>query len=264
MYIRPPFKQHGGKRYLYRWILSHLPPEYEKLTYLEPYAGAASVLLNKHPSQEECLNDLDDGVMVILRAIRDQCDEFVTCLKKTKYCQENFDLATSRTEFADHLDYAVNEFVLRRMSRGGLKTAFAWSERKRGGKPGDENAWDTMYRMLPFISERLQSVYLLNEPAIDVIKAFNLPSVLLYADPPYLQETRESKNAYRFEMTTGDHVELSNILHAFQGKAIISGYPSSLYSRLYKDWRCEKKKIANHASQQKTKPMKLEMVWANY
>jgi len=264
MKIRPAFKIHGGKYYLCQWVLDNFPVGYENLTYVEPFSGAASVMMNKHPSQEECLNDLDSGIVAILRVVRDQCDEFVARLKKTKYTKENFELALTRKEFASDLDHAVNEFVLRRMSRGGLKTAFAWSERKRGGRPGDENAWNTMHKVLPIISERLQSVYILNRPAAEVIKAFNLPNTLLYIDPPYLPDTRLSKNAYQFEMDTDDHIALADQLKAFRGKVLVSGYPSTLYTRLYKGWRCEKKKIVNHASQQKQKPVKLEVLWMNY
>lgn len=262
--IRPSFKCHGGKFYLCQWVLENFPLGYENLTYIEPFSGAASVMMNKLPSQEECLNDLDSGIVAILRVLRDQCDEFIACLKKTKYTQKNFELAMSRKEFVNDLDYAVNEFVLRRMSRGGLKTAFAWSERTRGGRPGDENAWTTMHKILPVISERLQSVYILNRPASEVIKAFNISSTLLYVDPPYLPDTRQSKEAYQFEMDADDHVTLSDQLKNFRGKVMVSGYPSILYNRLYKGWRCEKKKIANHASQQKQKPVKTEMLWMNY
>lgn len=264
MFIRPAFKIHGGKRYLAKWIISHLPLGYETLTYVEPFSGAASVMMNKKPSQEECLNDLDSGIVVIMRVLRDQCEEFIACLKKTKYTKKNFELAISKKEFVSDLDYAVNEFVLRRMSRGGLKAAFAWSERTRGGRPGDENAWTTMHKILPIISERLQSIFILNRPAKDVIKAFNLPSTLLYVDPPYLPDTRQSKEVYQFEMDADDHATLANQLINFKGKVIISGYPSSLYNKLYKGWRCEKKRIANHASQQKHKPVKTECLWMNY
>lgn len=262
--LRPPFKSHGGKYYLSNFIISHLPSNHQQMIYIEPFCSGASVCLNKHPSQEECLSDLDSGVVAILRVVRDQCDEFIACLKKTKYTKENFELALARKEFTSDLDYAVNEFVLRRMSRGGLKIAFAWSERKRGGKPGDENAWNTMHKVLPIISERLQSVYILNRPAAEVIKAFNLPNTLLYIDPPYLHDTRQSKDVYQFEMDTDDHIALSDQLKNFRGKAIVSGYPSALYVRLYKGWRCEKKKIVNHASQQKQKPIKTECIWMNY
>lgn len=50
--MRPIARWHGGKWRLAPWILSHLPPH---KIYLEPYCGAASVLLRKPRSKVECL-----------------------------------------------------------------------------------------------------------------------------------------------------------------------------------------------------------------
>jgi DNA adenine methylase len=151
------------------------------------------------------------------------------------------------------------------MSRGGVCKNFAWSERQRGNKPGDVNAWKTIIKELPAVSERLQGVYILSEKALDVIYAFNAPNVLLYCDPPYLPETRTSTDSYgEYEMTAEEHDTLAQMLLKFRGKVIISGYPSVLYKRLYKDWRCVKKNIANHASQAKVKEDRTEVLWMNY
>jgi DNA adenine methylase len=126
------------------------------------------------------------------------------------------------------------------------------------------NAWKTAVKLLPILSERLREVHIFNKPAQEVIKTFNNKNTLIYADPPYLHETRKSKDAYKCEMTTDQHVELARILNSFQGKVILSGYPSPLYNRLYKNWNVATKKIANHSSQQKAKQMKTEVLWKNY
>ena len=234
------------------------------MTYLEPYCGGANVLLNKDKSSIEVINDLDSNIIQIYRALRDEPKEFLRRLNLCKYCQETFERAAKKNKFDDYLDHAVNEFILRRMSRGGLRAAFAWSNRLRGGKPGDVNAWETSVKTLPDLAERLKETYVMCKPAIDVIQAFNQPNTLVYCDPPYLHETRVSKTVYSSEMTTDDHIELAHALNKFNGKAMISGYASPLYNRLYKDWNIEKKKVANHSSQQKSKEKKVEVIWKNY
>lgn len=262
--MRSGIKVHGGKWYLSPWIISAFPENYHELTYVEPYCGGASVLLNKKKSPTEVMNDLDLGIVQIHRAVRDEPKEFQRRLNLCKYTEETFQRALKKTTFEDYLEHAVTEFVLRRMSRGGLKKAFAWSDRLRGGQPGDVNAWKTALKLIPELAERLQGVYIFNKKALEIIKTFNAKNVLLYCDPPYLHETRISKLVYSSEMTTEDHIELANVLNSFQGKAMISGYSSPLYSRLYKGWNMEKKAVANHSSQKKTKEKKTEIVWKNW
>lgn len=265
--LRPPFKCHGGKYYLSSWIIENFPDEYEKLDYVEPYCGAASVFINKVPSEgSEVLNDMNDGIVKIFKALRDEPNTFIKRIKRTRYTERVFNrcLKNQDKEWEDYIDHAVNEFILRRMSRGGLKKTFAWSNRERGGQPGDVNAWETIIKQLPEIAERLYGSWVFNKPAIDVIKAFDDDNVLLYCDPPYLEETRTVTNTYEHEMSDDDHIELANALKSFKGKVVLSGYPSSLYKRMFEGWKCLRKKIANHASQQASKKHKTECLWLNF
>lgn len=264
--LRPPVKIHGGKYYLSNWIIDNFPKGYEDMTYLETFCGAASVFFNKEKSPEEAINDLDTGMVQIHRALRDEPKEFIKRLKRTKYSENTFKRALKRaeSEYADYMEHAVTEFIIRRMSRGGLKKAFAWSERLRGGLPGDVNAWNTIIEQLPILSDRIQDVFIFNKTAVEVILAFNDKNTLLYCDPPYLDITRVTPDAYDLELTTDDHIELAGALRQFKGKVIISGYSSPLYRRLYQGWKCRKKQIANHSSQSKVKKQKTECIWMNY
>jgi DNA adenine methylase len=261
--VRPLIKVHGGKFYLSKWIIEHFPEDYQKMLYLEPFCGGASVLFNKDSSEQEVINDLDKDVINLFKVVRDKPQCFIKKVSKIKYSEKNF-LNALDSKDNDELGSAVNEFIVRRMSRGGLKKAFAWSDRERGGKPGDVNSWETIIKLLPTISERLKDVFILNRNALEIIRMFDEENTLCYCDPPYLPETREANDLYSHEMNIDGHIELSEILNRFKGKALISGYPSRLYNKLYKNWKCEKKSIANHSSQQKIKPVKLELLWRNF
>ena len=266
--MRPPFKIHGGKYYLNKFVLEQFPKNYEEYSYIEPFCGATSVFLNKKQSlKEEVINDIDDGIIDIFRALRDCPKCFIKKIKRKKYSERVFKIALNKCknqEIKNPFDNAINEFILRRMSRGGLKKNFSWSNRLRGGIPGDVNAWSTIIDKLPEIVERIQKTYIFNKDYKEVIYAFNKDDSLVYCDPPYVSETRVSKEIYKHEMTTDDHIELANLLNGFKGKALISGYPSRLYNRLYSDWKCVRKKIVNHASQQKSKKYQTECLWINY
>lgn len=65
---RPALRYHGGKFRLAPWILGFFP---RHQTYVEPFAGAASVLMLKGRVGAECLNDLDGNVVNLFRVLRD-------------------------------------------------------------------------------------------------------------------------------------------------------------------------------------------------
>lgn len=267
MKLRPPIKIHGGKFYLSSWVIEHLPANYEQMGYIEPFVGGGSVFLNKAPSPTEAINDLDLGVIQIWRALRDEPSVFIQKLKRINYTEPTFKRAKNKldsNEFDDYMEHAISEFIVRRMSRGGMKDAFAWSERLRGGQPGDVNAWDTIIKQLPELAERAAKVHIFQRPAVEVIKAFDDQDMLCYCDPPYLPDTRSSPSVYGVEMTTEQHIELAETLNAFRGRVALSGYPSALYKSHFANWRCVKKTIANHAGQTETKSRKVECLWMNY
>ena len=197
--MRPAFKCHGGKSYLSKWIIDLFPQNYQEMVYLEPFCGAASVLLNKDFSREEIINDTDEDIIVLFRVLRDQCTQFLRKVKKVNYKKSRFETALNKKEFSDDLSQALNEFILRRMSRGGLKKAFSWSDRKRGGQPGEINAWESIIDLLPEISKRLQTVIILNKPAISLIKTFCDPDVLCYCLPPWQKVRTENEEFLEIE-----------------------------------------------------------------
>ncbi len=266
--IRPPIKTHGGKWYLKDFIISNFPENYEQMTYVEPFCAGASVFLNKIRSAIEVISDIDDGVVAVFKALRDEPKEFIARLKRTKYSERAFKIALnkSKEEFEDYIDKAINEYIVRRMSRGGLKKAFAWSDRLRGGQPGDVNAWETMLDQLESISERVQSTSILHKDFTEMMKIWDEPNTLFYLDPPYLHSTRTegSTELYEHEMSVEDHMNLLHLAKNARSKVIISGYSSPLYNRSLKNWKCKKKSVPNHSSQAKSKERRIECVWFNY
>lgn len=271
--LRPCVKTHGGKWYNRQWLLDHLPAGFEDMGYIEAFAGGASLLLNKPKSKSELLNDLDTDLISIWSVIKHRCQEFIDVLETKTYTEETF-FEAQETIVCDQLssdpqeemDKAVKEYVLRRMSRGGMKKAFAWSKRLRGGKPGDVNAWETMLGMLPAIHRRLQGVEIRNGNAVDLIPGPGISNLCIYLDPPYMKSTRSKGaiNIYDHEMSDKEHEAMLAKCLASGAKIMISGYQSTLYSNRLKDWNFKYKPVANHSSQSDRKSIKLECIWMNY
>ena len=262
--IRPPVKWHGGKYYLAKRIIALFP---QHRIYLEPFGGAASILLNKSPVEIEAYNDLDLTVSRLFCVLQKNGREFVDQLQFVPYSQYEFERAATYPDGASDLEKAVCDFIRWRQSFGGQGKTWSYTtKRARGGRAGDVNAWWTAIDQLPYIIERLKNVQILHQPAIKAIKRFDNPEALIYCDPPYLHETRNpnSRDVYGIEMTTEEHIELGEVLNKCKSKVVISGYPSTLYSKLYKSWRKIEFDIANHSAGGRKKNRKCETLWFNW
>jgi DNA adenine methylase len=258
--LRPLFKTHGGKAYLARRIIAHFPPH---RVYIEPFAGGLSVLLNKPSAEIEVASDLHGDLIATYCVLRDRPEDLIKRLDAVDYSRATFDRAAVQAP-KDELDAAVRFLVCNRMSRGGLGRTFAWSDRSRGGRPGDLNAWETIKTQLPSVARRLRQVEFRHQDALDVIREFDAPDVLHYCDPPYLHSTRTSKQTYAYEMTEEQHVRLLEILIGCRGFVILSGYLSDLYDGMLSRWNWCGIDMPNHSGQGRNKQRRMEVLWKNF
>ncbi|MCA9937127.1 MAG: DNA adenine methylase, partial [Anaerolineales bacterium] len=138
----------------------------------------------------------------------------------------------------------------------------------RAGMAGAVSRWLGSVDGLAEIAQRLLRVQIENAPAIEVIRRFDSPETLFYCDPPYVHESRSDKNAYAYEMTDGEHRELSEVLHDVAGKVALSGYHSRLMNELYGDWKYveapTKKAHSTNTGANANKQSRTEVLWVNY
>ncbi len=288
--LRGPLKCHGGKYYLVHKMrplfqeaaASMVPacagaPIEPGLRFIDACGGGGSVTLNVDGFDQQVYNDLDPERANLFSVIKNRCDELVTRLRRLKYCSEVFEAATHRTNVGtlflepsslDSIEAAVDCCVANRMSRGGLGRCFAWSERLRGGQPGDLNAWETMLDLLPVISKRLQRVDILCVNVLDLLAGNASVKVdantLVYLDPPYHHSTRSVKKAYRFEFTEQAHETLLKLALRSPARIAISGYRCELYDRLLGHWRSIEFDMPNHSGQNERKQRRIEVLWTNW
>jgi DNA adenine methylase len=71
-----------GKDYLARRIVGMLPAH---KTYVEPFAGGLSVLLNKPRSAQEVVGDLNADLIGFYRSLRNRPRELIDCLRSIPF-----------------------------------------------------------------------------------------------------------------------------------------------------------------------------------
>lgn len=223
----------GAKWGMAKEIIALMPPH---RSYLEPFFGSGAVLFNKPPSAIETVNDIDGDIVNFFRVLLEQPEALAQAISLTPYARDVFDDAHANRGSSD-LDRAYRFAIRSKMAHGyklNTKTGF------KIDTYGRERAycvacWNNLPNGIREAAERLKEVQIENRPALDVIRKFNHDNVLIYADPPYLLDTRGGKQ-YRHEMTEQDHVELLAALLQHKGPVILSGYPSELYDRELKGW----------------------------
>lgn len=106
------------------------------------------------------------------------------------------------------------------------------------------------------------SVNIINGDAISYLQKMRCArSWFVYADPPYLMETRSSKRPlYKKEFgSIEQHTKLLKVLKSLPCMVAISGYQSPLYISMLMDWRSISYKTVNRAGNVVT-----EWLWMNY
>ncbi len=262
--LTQPLKWHGGKHYLAKEIL---PRMVEHVHYVEPYFGGGSVLLNKDPiGVSEVVNDINGELTNFWRVLQDE-EKFARMIRRvqaTPFSEVEWEDA-GETQ-GDDVEQATRFFVRCRLSRAGKFDVFATLSRNRTRRNMNEQAaaWIGAIEGLDAVSARMRRVVILNQDAVDVIKRQDGKNTLYYLDPPYLHETRVTTSDYEFEMNADDHLQMLETLKQVEGKVLLSGYPNELYDDTLADWDRVEIEIDNKASSAKNKPIKTEVLWANY
>lgn len=232
---RPVIKYPGAKWRLADWIIAHMPPH---KSYLEPYFGSGAVFFRKHPSRIETINDLDGDIVNLFECIRNDAGKLAGMVAATPYARQEYCMAL-QIEPKDKYERA-RRFLVQHWQGHGFRThcPSGW----KNDVVGREYAYAVRYwRELPDwvlkAVDRLKQVQIECRPAIEVIRRFNRPDVLIYADPPYILSTRKMKRQYKHEMSDNDHRELLRALREHKGPVMISGYDNEIYAVELQGWQ---------------------------
>lgn len=260
---RPVLRYHGGKWMLAPWIIGHFPPH---RVYVEPFAGAASVLMRKPRSFGEVYNDQWSEVVNVFRVLRDpaQAEQLERVLRLTPFSREEYE-AIWPDKDADPVERARRS-MLRSFAgfgsastNGNYRTGFRANSQRKHTTPAHD--WARYPDHIRFFVERLRGVVIENRPALQVIEQHDGADTLFYVDPPYPHATRNLERgnaAYVCEMTDQEHADLAAVLRNCRGMVAVSSYPSELYDALFDGW--DRREIAATADGRQPR---IEVLWLN-
>jgi DNA adenine methylase len=224
--------------------------------YVEPYFGSGAVFFSKPVSPHELINDVNGLVVNFFRVLRDQTDELLFALEATPWSRDEYDQSHIRTGSAVE---DARRFVTRIWQAHASDLAKKTGWKNRGSKQparGMSIRWQRVPSELTELALRLKDAEIENRPALEVMRRFATKDTLIYADPPYLMETRTQK-MYAHEMSAEDHLEMLELLNSHPGAAVISGYDNHLYDKHLRAW----KKVRIKPPKVEKQAERMEVLW---
>lgn len=226
----------GSKWTHAEWIVSHMV---RRPVYLEPTCGSAATLYAKPRSPTEIINDLDDRVVALFRVLRDRPEDLARVVGLTPYARAEWRECRGNTDVGDDLEKA-RRFLVESWRSHGARTGSRSGWRRDGkdnGRRGRSFAqeWADLPARIMVATERLRGVHIENRPAVQLLRTYRGPEVLVYLDPPYPAETSQGVRdvLYKHEMMTVEqHVELLAEALLHPGPLLLSSYRNDLYDTL--------------------------------
>ncbi|MFL9610196.1 DNA adenine methylase [Methylobacillus sp. Pita2] len=239
MVSKPALRYHGGKFRLASWVMQFFPAH---TCYVEPFGGAAGVLMQKPPAYAEVYNDLDQDMVNFFRVCRDPATraQLVAACVMTPYARDEFDLAWQPAD--DPVERARRTVIRAQMGFGSAgatkgKTGFRIDSKRDYGTA--MALWAEYPDNIAQVGLRFAGVLIENRDACDVMRQHDAASTLHYVDPPYVFATRQierGRTYYRHELDDEGHVRLLEALKQLEGYVVLSGYDSVLYREHLAGW----------------------------
>jgi DNA adenine methylase len=223
--INSPIRYAGGKFYARKLILEHIPFH---TTYIEPFAGGASIFFAKQKVTSNQLNDLDKELINLFSVIRDHPEELIDFLKVENYKLTGIPRSLISNLSSDSIIPARKDlhthFKNGFTPKNEIEKAGRWFYLNRTTYSGIMNyqnmywGYGDKYSMQPHnwprnilrTSDKLQDVNLTSydfEKAID-----DAPNgALLFIDPPYFNADQDK--FYNCIFSKEDHFRLERCLY---------------------------------------------------
>lgn len=254
--MKSVLKYPGAKNRLASWICNYIP---KHSVYVEPFFGSGAVFFHKAPCHIETINDINDEVVNFFKVLRENPKKLIESIQLTPYARKEYINAYKIGDSDSDLEKA-RKFCVRCWQGFGASNRYqnGWRSGQCQTSPNPAKSWSNLQETLDIAAKRLRSVQIENLSATELLKRYNTKDVFIYADPPYLPETRKGY-LYEYEMTKQDHIELLELLRKHPGQILLSGYDNDLYNECLSGWKKVQKK-----TQAETGLKRIETLWMNY
>lgn len=216
-----PLRYPGGKNKTYFYI-KHLVKKNDIITYIEPFAGGASValrlLINKDVKRI-VINDFDSAIYAFWNSVVNHTDEFISMINETPITMGEWykqkEIQNKKHLFvlgntSDELKLGFSTFFLNRTNRSGILKAGVIGGKKQAGNYKMDCRFNKqdLIRRIKQIAEHRENITICNLDAIDFIEQeikYTRKS-LTFFDPPYYDK---GPDLYTNFYDHYDHVELA-------------------------------------------------------
>lgn len=236
----------GGKRSMADVIVEQLG---EHISYFDLFCGSLAVPLAKPVSVHETVCDLHKDLYNLALVLRDRpaAEELYAQLHRTMFHEQLLKEAQQslRAPFPAKVPdvhraylFFIQSWAGRNGIAGSVRQTFQIAVRWTHGGGSPTLRWRNAIESIPDWQLRLNNMTIVNRSAFEVLpKIRDAGRTAIYADPPYLLDTRGHKGGgsrYEHDFKEEDHVELAKQLARFkQARVVVSYYDSPKLAELY-------------------------------
>jgi DNA adenine methylase len=261
----------GGKFYSAPQIVEALPPASAYGTYVEPFGGAAHVLLRKpRGTHLEVFNDLNSDLINFWMTARDHPQAVqarVDSLPYSRRLYEDYQASLEQCDPMDKIERAARWFYVHRSTFGTAPDhRKGWGYSVTNGH-NRAHSLRSATALLSLVAERMRYVQIECQDFASLIKVYERSRTLFYVDPPYVGcEDYYAVNGLPL-FTEEQHRELSALLNATPALVALSYYEHPLVDELYPSSRWRRITWTQPKAVEKTRKQRQlgsEMLLMNY
>jgi len=254
---RGTFRYPGSKTLIRRWIIKHIP---EHHLYVEPFGGAASILVGKDRSKVEVYNDINDDCVNVFEASKKRGEELATWIENTPYSRKLFDKwCDEYPEWPDDIVERAGRFAFIQnssFSGKGLDSGTPhFSVTKVSQRPDacGSKVWDRKPGDIEWLKKRFKKVQIEKDDYETILTKYDNAETFFYCDPPYIDV---GNDYYQTEDGGFNHERFVSTLQDLDGKWLVS-YEHNIPSELrdYTTVDREKKSMIDNKNDKKTESL---------